>query len=95
MENGKTWTEANDFELLYAKEFRQYLEKSRIIGLFHCNELKHYPELFVSLTQLNVCTGMEEKPAMIIFTGLAKRPPPGLRDAQLQHPRGPRRASGH
>ena len=48
IEDAKTWTEANDFELLYAKEFRQYLEKSRIIGLFHCNELKHYPELFVS-----------------------------------------------
>ena len=38
---------ANEFELLYAAEMRRYLEESNVIVLFHVNEFKHYPQLFV------------------------------------------------
>ena len=39
----------NAFEMLYVDEFRSYLEKSRLIAIFHTNQILHHPERRVSL----------------------------------------------
>jgi len=52
LEHERKLLEANDFELLYAKEMRDFLEKSQIILAFHFNSLTHYPSFYVRYSLL-------------------------------------------
>ena len=42
LENQRKLITANAYEMIYVREFEQFLESSKLIAVFHSNQLRYY-----------------------------------------------------
>ena len=71
MEEKEERRKPNQFEMLFVKEIKRRFEDSQMVGIFHANNITHYPKLWVKNKHNGECSAFSLE---FRFPGLAERP---------------------